>query len=274
MIDCTRAIRHASLSWLSLVGICILPSCGMTQPPTGARALDLAAYRLTFDEPFDHLDVSASGPGTRWTAHTPWSGDFGDARFIDPTRQKPFGIADGMLNITMARSQGHWESGLLSSADPKGGGFTQAGGYFEIRAKLPPGPGVWPSFWLGAKGKTGETVPEIDVFEYYGKFPGSFRATIHLWQDGKSLYGKSDLIDVQEGSLTKEFHTYGVSIDAKFITFYLDRQPVAQEPSDPRFLHPLGLLLDLGAGSGWPIDQMQDPSVMTVDYVRAYQKRP
>jgi hypothetical protein len=32
------------------------------------------------------------------------------------------------------------------------------------------------------------------------------------------------------------------------------------------------VLLDLGLGSGWPIDKAPSPSVMEVEYVRAYQK--
>ena len=62
-------------------------------------ALDLSDYRPTFEENFDRLDVSAWGPGTRWIAHTPWRGDFGDAAFADPTNDFPFTISSGILRI-------------------------------------------------------------------------------------------------------------------------------------------------------------------------------
>src|SRR5712664_2877682 len=39
------------------------------------------------------------GPA-RWTAHTPWGGDFGDASFMDPGPGGPFKIKDGILSIT------------------------------------------------------------------------------------------------------------------------------------------------------------------------------
>src|SRR5215813_12503388 len=52
------------------------------------------------------------GPA-RWTAHTPWNGDFGDAAFQDPGPNGPFQIKDGMLSITASRdSMGRWTSGL------------------------------------------------------------------------------------------------------------------------------------------------------------------
>ena len=37
---------------------------------------------------------------------------------------------------------------------------------------------------------------------------------------------------------------------------------------------PLYLLIDLALGAGWPIDQTPNPSIMLVDYVRAYRQRP
>ena len=56
-------------------------------PKLPAPSLNLDGYRLTFDEDFrEPLSVSAWGPGTRWIAHTPYAGDFGDAGFADPEK--------------------------------------------------------------------------------------------------------------------------------------------------------------------------------------------
>ncbi len=64
-----------------------------------SSVLDLSGYTLTFEDDFKTLDVSAWGPGTRWIAHTPWNGDFGDAAFADPTPDFPFTIQEGSLRI-------------------------------------------------------------------------------------------------------------------------------------------------------------------------------
>lgn len=241
--------------------------------PRPGAPIDMSRYRLSFDEPFDRLDVSAWGPGTKWIAHTPWNGDFGDARFIDPGPEGPFGTRDGMLAITMTRHGGTWQSGLLSSADSQSRGFTQSGGYFEVRARLPGGKGVWPAIWLGSNARPGESNPEIDILEYYGHDPSAYMATVHVWREGRSAYGKGTRVPVPEHALETGFHTYGVSIDARDVIFYLDRREVAREPSRPEYLHPMYLMVDLGAGGGWPIDGMPDPSVMQVDYARAYRLR-
>lgn len=241
--------------------------------PDGGGRLVLDDYRLTFNEPFDRLDVSPWGPGTRWIAHTPWNGDFGDARFIDPGPDAPFKVVDGILHIEMRKNGDSWQSGLLSSGDRLSRGFLQSGGYFEMRAKLPGGEGVWPAFWLGSNSVGGKPNPEIDVLEYYGRFPDSYRATTHIWQEGKGIGGTSYKIDVPAHALENEFHLYGVSIDDKNVIFYLDRREVAREPSKPEYLQPLFLMVDLGAGGGWPIAGMKDPSVMQVDYIRAYSRK-
>jgi hypothetical protein len=121
-----------------------------------APSLNLDGFEVTFSEDFDgELDVSPWGPGTRWIAHTPWDGDFGDAAFADPVEGFPFTIEKGILRIEARKDDSlkdkwnrKWAAGLLSSNDPKGNGFSQQYGYFEMRAKLPAGAGVWPAFWL------------------------------------------------------------------------------------------------------------------------------
>jgi beta-glucanase (GH16 family) len=236
--------------------------------------LDLSRYEVSFDEPFDTLDVSPWGPGTRWIAHTPWSGDFGAAHFINPRKGEPFKVENGILQIEMRRKNGKWQSGLLSSGDRQSRGFLQSGGYFEARAKLPGGPGVWPAFWLGSNGIGGAPNPEIDVIEYYGASAKSYMATTHIWQHGKNIGGKAQRISVPPGSLQSDFHTYGVSIDPVNVIFYMDRREVAREATKPEYLQPLFLMVNLAAGGGWPTKGMPDPSIMYVDYIRAYRLKP
>jgi beta-glucanase (GH16 family) len=253
---------------------------GFSAPDTPYRAevdtgnrLILDHYELTFDEPFNYLDVSPWGPNTRWITHTPWNGDFGDAKFSDPGFDEPFKILDGVLQIEMRKRGNRWKSGLLSSSDRLSRGFLQSGGYFEIRAKLPGGPGVWPAFWLGSNAKGEKPNPEIDVVEYYGRFPDCYRATTHIWKQAHSLSGNSYKISVPRSSLENSFHTYGVSINERSVIFYLDRREVARELSKPEYLQPMFLMVDLGAGGGWPIDGMRNPSIMYVDYIRAYRSK-
>jgi len=243
-------------------------------PALDGPKLDLTGYRVTFDEDFTQpLDVSAWGPGTRWIAHTPYAGDFGDARFTDPTADFPFTITDGILRIEAKQIDGKWRAGLLSSADKQGGGFSQQYGYFEARLKLPPGPGTWPAFWLlGVKKLQGEKIvtPEIDVVEQYGHSPHALHTNLHLWYPDKRHTADGD-VAIVEGMITG-FHTYGVLVDEQHITFYYDRVQLRQLATPEEAKQPLYLLVNLALGSGWPIDKTPDPSHLFVDYVRAWAK--
>jgi Glycosyl hydrolases family 16 len=214
------------------------------------------------------------GPA-RWTAHTPWNGDFGDARFTDPLPQGgPFKISGGILSITASKDgEGHWSSGLIAAADAAGAGFGTRYGYFEARMKLPPGPGTWPAFWLAALRPAGSADGnvEIDVIEYYGQFTASYRSAIHVWyKDNSKTTGKDQEIKVPDRALVQDFHTYGVDISPQAIVIFLDGKQVWSQPTPVELDGPMYPLVNLALGSGWPIDKTPNPSTLLVDYVHVY----
>jgi hypothetical protein len=139
---------------------------------TEGKALDLCGLRPTFTEDFNDLKVSAWKIGdNRWIAHTPWNGDFGDAGFTNPQPDFPFTVNEGMLRIEARKdASSKWQSGLLASVDRWNDGFSQMYGYFEVRMKIPKGPGTSPAFWLGetrpSETPLGTSV-EIDVIEFF-----------------------------------------------------------------------------------------------------------
>lgn len=253
-----------------------LAACDQSPAASGDPSrLDLSQYRQTFGETFQHLDVSAWGPDTRWIAHTPWHGDFGDAAFADPEPGFPFQTASGILRIEARKDlAGKWQSGLLSSRDKQGPGatgFAQLYGYFEIETKLPPGPGTWPSFWLSGIGS--KPGAEIDVFEYYGMAPDSYHANVHVWYDGQQLFGDGKVVAIPPGAATSDFNRYGVAVDHDWVTFYFNRKQVWRTPTRPEYRQPLFLLTDLALGSGWPIDKTPNPSFMYVKSIAVYARR-
>ena len=239
------------------------------------RTLAIDQYRVSFAENFDSLDVSSWGePPARWIAHTPWSGDFGDARFADPKEGFPFTIADGILRIEARKGpDGKWRSGLLSAVNKNGNGFSQQYGYFEARMKLPPGPGVWPAFWLAGVDRSHFT-PEIDAIEYYGHAPDEFRSVYHVWREQKGGENSGDQFvkKVEPGALTIGFNTYGIEINPKKTGFYFNRELIWEIDTPKEFQGRFFPLVNLALGSGWPIDHTPSPSYLYVDYIRVYQK--
>lgn len=251
--------------------------------------LNLDDYELVFNEDFNGpLDVSPWGPGTRWIAHTPWSGDFGDAIFMDPGIYPdfPFKIENGILRIEARKDENfskidkwkrQWASGLLCSNDPKGNGFSLQYGYFEMRAKLPGGVGVWPAFWLVSSydrtnkeaGKDGAI--EIDVIEYYGS-PNVYHSVVHIWEPKPHRAGGT-IITTKDNEITEDFHNYGCMVTPEWIIMYFDGIEVWRVKTPPEHNKPLMILVNFALGAGWPIDKVSSPSFMYVDWIRAYAKK-
>ncbi|MDP4004391.1 glycoside hydrolase family 16 protein [Methylobacterium sp. NEAU K] len=265
----------------ALAGLTMVAGCRELQAQ--GEPLQLCRYKKVFADDFNDLSVSKSNnERARWSAHTPWNGDFGDARFIDPIdiyadpeRNEPFIVKNGILTIRARKHEnGKWTSGLLSSADPTTAGFAMMYGYFEARMKLPPGPGVWPAFWLNANNPKDDKTPsvEIDVIEYYGQFPDGFHSVWHIWDktDPKKTQGGEIITKVPSGSLSDSFHTYGVDVTKEWVVFYLDRHEIGRTPTPPEHTKPLMMLVNLALGSGWPIDKTPNPSDLLVDYVYAF----
>lgn len=247
---------------------------------TEGKTLDLCGLRPTFTEDFNDLKVSAWKIGdSRWIAHTPWHGDFGDAGFTNPQPDFPFTVNDGMLRIEARKdASGKWHSGLLASVDQWNDGFSQIYGYFEVRMKIPKGSGTWPAFWLG-EARPPETPfgtsVEIDVIEFYGQFPDIFHSGFIVWDNVHHTHvGDHHMETVASGTLDADFHTFGVDVEPDFMTYYYDRHQIWQVPTPEQHKFPLMILVNLALGSGWSIANTPNPSYLDVDYIHVFERDP
>lgn len=267
----TPNVMRLILVWISIA--IIFPNLTQATPPPG--------YKLVFDENFSGtLSVSNWGsPVAKWIAHTPYAGDFGDAYFTgpnEPNTPSPFSVNNGILTITAYQDRNHnnhWRSGLLSSVDTHGNGFSVALGYFESSMKLPSGAGVWPAFWLaGINGvfhnRTTDSA-EIDIMEMYGVDMTKLHQRIHVWApNGKPVSGAGTTTTI--AGATTGSHRYACLVNADFIHFYFDDVETFKTPTPPSALQPLYVMVDLALGGGWPIDKTPNPSYLYVDYIRVY----
>jgi beta-glucanase (GH16 family) len=156
-------------------------------------------------------------------------------------------------------------SGVLTSRTR----FFQRYGYFEMRARLPHGRGLWPAFWLLPKG--GGWPPEIDVMEVLGHDPATLYASVH-WkaQGNESITNKAHTADLSAG-----FHIYGLSWHPDLLRWYVDGMEVARTSTPPGLDKPMYLLVNLAVGGkkswpGAPDAGTVFPARMIVDYIRAY----
>lgn len=217
-----------------------------------------------------------------------------DQNFIDYLNSKGNGttsarnstwVDNGILTIEakptdsiIQNAAGSWAkytSGLLTTQFS----FSQQYGYFEMRAKMPAGKGLWPAFWLLPIDKSWP--PEIDVMEFFGGLNAKGEGGLTTIHYASHTVKKSGLCGTWHDvgvDLTKDFHTYGVYWQPDKITYFFDGVAYASCPGNPDANQPFYLLVNLAVGStaAWPSSPNSTnswPAYMYVDYVRAYQDK-
>lgn len=168
-----------------------------------------------------------------------------------------------------------YTSGLISTgARLKPPLFAFEYGYMEMRAKFPPGKGMWPAFW--AMPTDGTWPPEIDVVEGQGETSSIDYLSVH-WRDERSDDHEDETKYETGTDLSAEFHTYGVDWESNVITWYFDRRPVKTFSKTALIPHkPMYVIANLAVG-GWvssPDQNTHFPAEMLVDYVRVWQQKP
>ena len=126
--------------------------------------------------------------------------------------ENPFTVSNGVLSIRASLAPPGsnpyglpYDSGLITT----NGSFNQLYGYFEVRAELPAGKGLWPAFWLLPE--SADYASELDVFEVLGDNPNTVYQTVHD-------YGGSDTAGqaFTASNTSTAFHTYGVDWEPDF----------------------------------------------------------
>ncbi|MDT7543109.1 MAG: hypothetical protein QOE33_3013 [Acidobacteriota bacterium] len=164
--------------------------------------------------------------------------------------------------------------------------FTQAHGRFETRMKLPAGQGVWPAFWLLGDDIDSTGWPscgEIDIMENIGREPSRVHGTIH----GPGYSGANGIgapYTLSGGRrFADDYHTFAVEWEPQEIRWYVDGElyetrKATDLPAGAKWVydHPFFVILNLAVGGNWPGDPdatTSMPQMMSVDYVRIYERR-
>jgi len=255
-------------------------------PPPLSRAPDGRALALAFSDDFDSWRPFRHGQGVWRTWFRDGTGEPLTERtlagnkelqlYVDPDWApdggppigiSPFTLHDGMLDIRLEptparlkeRLSGYrYVSGLISSQPS----FRQLYGYFEMRAKLPRGKGIWPAFWLLPADL--EWPPEIDVMESVGD-PSKVYVTLH----SKAAQSQGTEVPVSADA----FHTYAVEWDARTVAWYVDGREVKRLPTPADMHKPMYLLANIASGGDWagaPDASTPFPARLTIDFIRAY----
>ena len=235
-------------------------------------------FRDEFDKPTLNLD--------RWTTCFWWD-DNGCTNLASNELEwylpSNVHIEDGALILTARRESAigfegrefPYTSGIVTTGryyaeDPGETRFEATEGYFEMRAKLPSGQGLWPAFWMLPSSLHDK--PEIDIMELLGHRPDMLE--LHFqYEDGAgnpSNIGRH----LRTNDLTLDWHVFAAEWSSEQIVWYLDGVEMWRY-TDQRFIPdvPMYLLINLAVGGDWPGDPDETtefPATMKVDYVRAW----
>jgi beta-glucanase (GH16 family) len=238
-------------------------------------AIDLSHFQLAFADEFDSFDWSPDG-SHGWRTTLDWGNrtlpSNYEAQYYSDSSVgvNPFHLHDGVLDITATAGSNPlglpYNSGVITTQSS----FSQLYGYFEMRAELPSGAGLWPTFSLLPADHSWP--PELDVFEVQGSDPTTAVVTVHSASTGAHTMVASA---VATANLSEGFHTFGVNRTPDIIQWYIDGIEVAEAPTPADMHQPMYLLANLavgGAGS-WPgvADPSAFPATMSIDYIHVYQ---
>jgi beta-glucanase (GH16 family) len=281
--------------------------CRRFDPMDSSPLATLSLHR-TFHDDFDahplltgHWVPHYAG-GAAWPDARYWGGDGSDFKrkdawngeqqiYVDPRYSgrattplglDPFRVRDGILSIVASRTpsalkpvlfNNEYTSGILTTQ----GSFSQKYGYFEIRAKIPVGTGVWPAFWLLAD--DGGWPPEIDVMEGRGQEVGDMVMTTH-WRLRDTGLVHSCGFDFLVPDASSGFHDYGVLWTQDRIVYFIDRKPVSDIKVPVGFDDPMYMIVNLAMGAknfkgvGFVDANSPDTVAFEIDRISAYQIDP
>jgi len=273
-----RALSVAVFGGLSAL------ACAADAPPPPETLKPPAGWTLAWS---DEFDVDGPPDPRKWTHDTTFNlrGWFNhEAQYYSGPTGENAVVRGGRLLITARRetpsARADWGGQKYTSARLVTRGLAEwTCGFFEIRAKLPCGPGTWPAIWMLGHGDWPAN-GELDIMEHIGRNPGRVMSTIHT-SAGNGAHGVGAAVTVPDAC--GAFHRYQMLWTGRDITFGIDglnsltypRLDVGAAGAERAwpFDKPQFLLLNLAIGGdlGGPVDDGIFPVTMEVDYVRVWQ---
>jgi beta-glucanase (GH16 family) len=172
--------------------------------------------------------------------------------------------------------------------------------YFECRAKVPAGQGIWPAFWLSSDARepgvmeTALWPPEIDIMEIVNNGVEDTttmlgcRCQVNDWNSNPQKYEGQEADQNFNWEYTvwyapfdfaHDYHLFGLHYKRPNFTFYCDRSMIYAGVydwvwNDRQPAPPAHVLCNLAIGGHWAgrhgIDDRAFPQALDVDYIRVY----
>ncbi|MFW2383145.1 MAG: family 16 glycosylhydrolase [Acidimicrobiales bacterium] len=201
-------------------------------------------------------------------------------------------VGGGVLVLTGERRQMTCPNGstrAFTSGMVTGEGLaTFRYGWFEVRARVPEGRGLWPAIWMSPNDDVYGPWPasgEIDLMEVRGDRPRTARVNIHFLDVfDKRVQNPHDTTASPGSGFSEQFHTFGLRWEPHRMVFMIDGLEVhsienwassvgpGDAPFDQEFFFRLNLAIG-GDYPGSPDDGTPWPARFEIDWVRVFQSQ-
>ena len=241
---------------------------------------DYAQYtELVWSDEFNDTALDA----TKWTPEVKdvW---YNNELQATTSSRNNVNVTGGNLNITAIKENYNGRTFTSARINTKGK-KDFIFGRFDVRAKLPKGPGLWPAIWM--LGSNDSTAPwpncgEIDIMELRGSAPTVNNTTMHYGtnstSDHKQKGTQYTLPASASGDFSTDFHIFSLVRSLNQMRFYVDGTLyytlTSADVSPYPFNNPFYAILNVAVGGdfgGDPTASTPFPQAMQVDYVRYYQ---
>jgi beta-glucanase (GH16 family) len=185
-------------------------------------------------------------------------------------------VVKGKLIITAKKEEAKYTSTRITTKGKKEFQY----GYFEAKAKLPVGTGIWPAFWM--LGSNIDTVGwpkcgEIDILEYVGREADMVFTSLHTQDSHGNTINtkKTKFEDIEEG-----YHLYAMDWSENKIDFFVDNNLVYTFNPENKteaiwpYNQPFYFIVNMAIGGnfgGPDVDDSIFPQDFSVDYIKVYQ---
>lgn len=273
-------MRRTAQAFVMLGFLVPLATCGAPSSPEPVASTPPDNYELAFADDFDGSDLANS-----WTTCYWWQVDGGctiasndELQWYQP---EAVSVKGGALELRATADPQEttdgdvlpYRSGVVTTGhvdndvDELGYAFTY--GYVEARIQLPEGDGLWPAVWLLSADRT--SLPEIDLFEWYGSRSTIATSHVHQRVNGERA---SERVDVILTETSDDWHMVAALWTPESVTFFLDGVETGQV-TDPELIPATPMYVIINLALGGPAGDVDDnalPRSFRVDHVRVWQK--
>lgn len=218
-------------------------------------------YRLAWADEFEGTELDA----TKWAIRGEGK------RGLGRVSREAIEVTDGYLKLKAFEKDGEILVGMVGTQDT----YMTRYGYFECRAQLQRGGGIWAAFWIQSPQISQGEDPakfgaEIDIVEFFRKLGTDIVSHNVHWAYGPNQQSTRGMQSYLKG-VSEGFHLFALEWTPESYTFYVDGYKFYEVKVGISQIDEY-MILSMEPPQKEEIHNMKLPDEFIVDYVRVYQK--